>query len=245
MARTRNTQDVIELTPQDEIVPELPDDPAPATETVVETSQASKIVMEIMYPLVNPRFRVDIKALPEISTKSLCQQAVNHRMSNMVDATVNAWVRVEKLGYKSSNAKDASPSVKAEITAAITKWRKDHADDYEAKRLEEQTANWNEMLAGFELGSRGPRLDPVEKEYNALLMKQVRTRFAEVTEEGTEFPKDDTTPVTLINGTVITRSQMVAIIEDRHGAEFKTRAEAIVAAREGKATAAPASAEAF
>jgi hypothetical protein len=68
-------------------------------------------------------------------------------------------------------------------------------------------------------------------------MQAVRARFASVAPDGVDFPKDDT-PVTLRNGSVVTRTQMMEIIVARNGDEFRARAEAIVANRTVKSEAA-------
>jgi hypothetical protein len=192
--------------------------------------------MEIMFPhnTATPKFRVDIKLLPELSLKSLCQQAVNHRMSNMVDANANNWIRVERLGEKGTNAKDATPSEKAFIKDRITQWRTDHKDEYEAKKAELQEDAWKEILEGFELGGRGPRVDPVTREYNALVLKRAQSRFAEVSTA--EFPKPGETAL-LKNGKSISREAMIELTENRYGEELMTRANAIVDARNAKTEA--------
>jgi gas vesicle protein len=233
MTRSTRHDAVLDLT-LEQVEPQEP--PVAPETSEPDVTTIGGVRMEIMYPLVNPRFKADITTLPPLSVKSLCQQALNHQLSNMVDASCNAWVRVEMLKYKSSNSKDATAGEKAEITKAITNWREANKEAYEAKRLEYQTETWKKILQGYELGTR-PRLDPVEREYNNLVMQAVRARFASVAPDGVDFPKDDT-PVTLRNGSVVTRTQMMEIIVARNGDEFRARAEAIVANRTVKSEAA-------
>lgn len=168
------------------------------------------------------------------------QRTINHQTGNVAYAGVNNKIRKFVLG----DTKDENAEQKKANEALVKKWGDDHEPEYNGLLAFEQMTEWEKMLNGaFKVSSRGPRRDPVEVEFDLLVLGEAKSRLARVRDaNGNEFawPDSDETILTLSNGTTRTRPQIMETVraDTVKMEELRARAESNVALRQGKAKAA-------
>jgi hypothetical protein len=116
------------------------------------------------------QFKIDLDALPAKSVSALIARGISHYLGNEMSAKVASHFRsraVEALGEAATKeAKEAARSgVKLDP----------ESEDYQAVKLGFQTEGIKALLDGTigEGASRGPRVDPVTAERNAIVMREV------------------------------------------------------------------------
>lgn len=163
------------------------------------------------------KYAIDTSAVPAASIAVMLQQAFNHRLGNQV-----ASVIATRMKNETGNPDLDRESMKAfrEANAAlIAEW--EH---------ELRSAVVADIMAGT-LGvskERGPRKDPVEKEFDSLVLAFVK---ASLKQSGRKLPKDDETVLNFGNGITRTRSEMLANAATSQGERLRKEAEKIVAER--------------
>ena len=173
--------------------------------------------------------KVEIAAIPEAVAHAFLQRTFAHKMGNEVAANVTAKI-VGKDGLANSDA--TRDQIKA--------WRESHAEQVSAWENELRTKLVADILSG-EVGTRstGPRLDPVEKKFQQLLVNHIKALLP----KGMKFPKDDETVLTFSNGETRTRSQMLTNAEATFGEKLRKDAERLVKEEQRMAARAAAEAE--
>ena len=165
----------------------------------------------------NGKYTIDTSTVPAPSIAVLLQQAFNHRLGNQVASAVVARAKAE-----TGNAELDREGMKAfrEANAGlIAEWEHELRQGVVA-----------DIMAGT-LGvakERGPRKDPVEREFDSLVLSFVK---ASLKQSGRKLPKDDETVLNFGNGITRTRSQMLANAAASQGERLHKEAEKIVAER--------------
>lgn len=190
-------------------------------------------------------FGLDLSMIPEKNLVVLVQQAVNHRLGNQVDSNVVGKIRAA-LANGDTKASDVE-------TAAIAAYRAANADQVAEWTNALRAEIWQNILTG-DLTTRagGPRKDPVEKEYDDLLLANIAARLikanvlnAKSVPAGVaklrKMSAEDT--VTFKGGVTRTLTQMRTATEASHGEQIKKEAERIVKERNRLADRAAAQAE--
>ena len=165
----------------------------------------------------NGKYTIDTDAVPAASVSVMLQQAFNHRLGNQVASAVVARAKNET-GNPDLD-REGMKAFREANAALIAEW--EH---------ELRSAVVADIMAGT-LGvskERGPRKDPVEKEFDSLVLAFVK---ASLKQSGRKLPKDDETVLNFGNGITRTRSQMLANAATSQGERLRKEAEKIVAER--------------
>ena len=165
----------------------------------------------------NGKYTIDTSTVPAASIAVLLQQAFNHRLGNQVASAVVARAKNETGNPELD--REGMKAFRESNAALIAEW--EH---------ELRTAVVADIMAGT-LGvskERGPRKDPVEKEFDSLVLAFVK---ASLKQSGRKLPKDDETVLNFGNGITRTRSQMLANAAASQGERLHKEAEKIVAER--------------
>lgn len=142
---------------------------------------------------------IAIEEIPEASRVALMQQAFAHKMGNEVASAVVARVRNE-IGQ---------PEAGRDV---IGEWRKANTEKVDAWQTELRDALLKSIREGT-LGVRrevGPRKDPVEKEFEALVVDYVKAAFKSRGELFRAMKKDPDKEFDIGNGHTRTYNQMIA-----------------------------------
>lgn len=148
-------------------------------------------------------YKIAIADIPAASVAAMLQQSFNHRLGNQADSRLVAFAK--------ANGHD------------IGEWRA--SDEGKAKLAEFRDATVRAILDGT-LGVRKPgagrkEADPVEKEYQKLLVAAVKKALKD--NYNVSLPKDETA-ITFGNATR-TRSQMLENFASKFGAALREQAE--------------------
>ena len=165
----------------------------------------------------NGKYTIDTSAVPAASIAVMLQQAFNHRLGNQVASAVVARAKNET----------GNPDLDREGMKAFREANAGLIAEWEHELRQGVVAD---IMAGT-LGvskERGPRKDPVEKEFNSLVLSFVK---ASLKQSGRKLPKDDETVLNFGNGITRTRSQMLANAAASQGERLYKEAEKIVTER--------------
>lgn len=176
---------------------------------------------------------IDFSKVPQPSIEALLSKGVTHFLGNEQASKVTAWktkVTDERAAEAKKNGTEATPLTEAEI---------------EAKKNEFVTKALQAIYDGEIGAGRGPRLDPVEREFRSLVDAHIANTLAG---NGIKFPKgrklpgDDET-IQFANGQTRTLEQMRENVSKTHGDRLRKDAEKRVADIAKKAAQAKAAAE--
>ena len=164
---------------------------------------------------------IDPTAIPETSRFALMQFGLSHFLGNVqASKLVTRIVAANKPdGDEGKNFKmdrDAIKAWRAQNGEAIRVWTEEH--------LKEALQEINEGTIGTR--ASGPRLDPVEREFQALLVREVTAVLKGV---GLKMPKNDDEVLTFASGVTRTRGQMLSNMTASKGEALRKEAEAKVA----------------
>lgn len=189
-------------------------------------------------------YKVELAKIPTGNLAILAMGGLKHKMSNEVDATVNALVRKE-LGLPASNPNGTSEAEKLAIRNRITAWRTEHKDDTEKLLKTARDEMWNDIISGT-IGMRrgGPRKDELTVEYTKQILaraKQIYVGKLDYFGNPTKWPADDTTVVVFKGPTgeqlPRTRPVMLGNVEKMEGEKLMESAKQVIAMREAAAGA--------
>lgn len=176
---------------------------------------------------------IDFSKVPPASIESLLAKGVTHYLGNEQASKVTAWKQTTTAA-REAEAKKNGTEVVALAEAEI-----------EAKKEELVTKALTAIYEG-EIGSgRGPRLDPVEREFNSMVDAHIANTLAG---NGIKFPKGRKLPtedevVQFANGQTRTLEQMRENVTKTHGDRLRKDAEKRVRDLAAKAEKAKAEAE--
>lgn len=191
-------------------------------------------------------FGLNLSDIPERNLVVLVQQAVNHRMGNQVDSNVVGKIRAAVAG-KDGKATDVEQ-------AAIAAYREANKDQVQAWVDELRAEVFKNILTG-DLTTRqgGPRKDPIDKEYDDLLLANIAARLMKgnvvagktipaVVAKLRKMTAEET--VRFKGGQTRTLAQLRIATEATHGEAIRKEAERLVKERNRMAERAAKQAEA-
>ena len=191
-------------------------------------------------------FGLNLSDIPERNLVVLVQQAVNHRMGNQVDSNVVGKIRAAVAG-KDGKATDVEQ-------AAIAAYREANKDQVQAWVDELRAEVFKNILSGdLSVRQGGPRKDPVEKEYDDLLLANIAARLMKgnvvagktipaVVAKLRKMTAEET--VQFKGGQTRTLAQLRTATEATHGEAIRKEADRIVKERNRMAERAAKQAEA-
>lgn len=162
---------------------------------------------------------VDPTVLPEASRTALMQYGLSHFLGNVQASKLVARIRGKEGMDNSEAGRDAVKAWREANADKITAWTKEH--------LDEAIAELTNGTIGTRVG--GPRLDPVDKKFNSLVIAHITAQLKGV---GRKLPKDDETVIDFGNGMTRTRSQMIANVKVNTVVADKLRGQAERAVRD-------------
>lgn len=181
--------------------------------------------------------------LPEVSQINLATGGLAHALGNVVSSAVNLRIR-ERIS-------DLENGKQSDVTTAQVKDFRESNKELVTKWHEEEFKDAVEDLENGTMGTseRGPRIDPVEREYRQLVEKAAIGALAAYKLLLPEAPKKGQAPktVTFADGTVMTREKIFEMIRTSKKPEYVNlhkQAEQTVAARDRLAAAKQADGEA-
>jgi hypothetical protein len=150
---------------------------------------------------------VDLHSLPESSIHALIRRGMSHYFGNEVSTKVSAWKVARAEGALGAPNDAEIAAAKADFTQAAL-----------------------EALLSGTVGQsiRGPRGSSVETEFNRLAEEQAK---AILKSAGMVMPTKDKT-VRFGDGTELSRSDIIARVKAKFGAELRSKAEKNVADRD-------------
>ena len=182
-------------------------------------------------------YQTPISAIKPTNLVGLIGRTMRHQLSNVADAELTNMIRDI---YK-NNGVTVPDDDKEKL---IAKYRNENVDWAKTELAKIRDAQWERMLNGeFKLSTRGPRMDPVDREFEALLLGEAKARLARVRDPSTgEFftwPDKDETVLQMADGVTRTRVQILDNVrkDEAKVQELRAKAEENVALKAGKAAA--------
>lgn len=182
----------------------------------------TKTMQNVTFKFEYNGYEIDFSRVPDESAFALWAKGATHYLGNEQASKVTAW----KQKAENANASDEA---------------------IEAKRNEFITSAIEAIYAGEIGAGRGPRLDPVEREFRSAVDAHIANTLAG---NGIKFPKGRKLPtedevVQFANGATRTLEQMRENVGKTHGDKLRKDAEKRVADLARKAAQAKAQAEAL